>query len=128
MRNIDKLFVALGYVVVGLVTINFINLLFFSSPTETGRTISTAELMEGIKFVNAAAKERCAGVARQHLQRELGEPSDAVSDGRRLSTLTWQSGASKPGTVVCNYEVGVGVTKLTIDDRVIFEASVPGPQ
>lgn len=128
MRNIDKLFVALGYVVVGLVTINFVNVLFFSNPTEYRRTISMAELMEGIKFLNAAARERCTGIARQRLQRELGDPSDAVSDGRRLSTLTWQSGASQPGTIVCNYEMGAGVTKLTIDDRVIFETSVHGPQ
>jgi len=128
MRNIDKLFVALGYVVVGLVSINFINLLFISNPTESGRTISTAELMEGIKFLNTAAREPCAEVARQHLERELGEPSDAVSDGRRLSTLTWPSDASQPGTIVCHYEVGVGVTKLTLDDRVVFPTSTPGPQ
>jgi hypothetical protein len=57
------------------------------------------------------------------LQRDLGAPSDAVSDGRKIAHLTWQPDASKASTVVCYYELGVGVTKLTVGDRVFFAAS-----
>lgn len=117
MRGFDKLMVFFGLVLIGIVV-----LVFFSNPTQFSRNISSAELVEGIKFLNEAARAPCTRAIREHLQRDLGDPSDAVSDGRTIANLTWQPDASKASTVVCYYEVGIGVTKLTVGDRVLFAA------
>lgn len=123
MHNFDKLMLSFGFIVTGVVAFNIISLIFFTNPTQTRRGISSAALVEGVKFLNESARGPCTVAIREHLQRDLGNPSDAVSDGRTIAHLTWQPDASKASTVVCYYEVGVGVTKLTVGDRVLFAAS-----
>ncbi|MGH8581426.1 MAG: hypothetical protein ACREWG_01285 [Gammaproteobacteria bacterium] len=122
MRGIDRLFVSFGFIVAAVVTVNILIVLFVTNPTQQTRTISAAGLMESVKILNRAAIIQCASAAKQQLLVEPGEPTDAVSDGRSVATVTWQANAAVAGTLVCNYHEGTGVTRLTLDDRVMFAA------
>ncbi len=123
MRGIDRLFASFGFIVAAVVVVNILIVLFVTNPTQQTRSISAAGLMVSVRLLNRAATEQCAAAAKQHLLREPGEPTDAVSDGRSVATITWQANAAVAGTLVCNFEEGAGVTRLTVDDRVMFVAS-----
>ncbi len=109
MSDVFK-FVAAGtaIVIVGAIVIA----LSGQSPEEKGQEM----YLLGVGAFNKDARNSCANAVKQHLNMELGSPSDSKGDGQTHATLTWKidrQGTSK--TIVCMFEKEKGVTQLSMD-------------